>query len=126
MKGRKFQKGARSKYGQAFRDQVARDYESGDLSYSQIAEKYELPNRELAKWWVRSYRKNSVIETIPLSPMTEKEKQEVKALQNRIKELEKQVSDRDLHVLALDTMIDVAEEMGMDIRKKPGTKQSKD
>ena len=54
--------GGQSKYGQSFRDQVARDYESGDLSYRQIAEKYELPSHELAKWWVRSYRKKAEID----------------------------------------------------------------
>lgn len=127
MKGRKNQIGARSKYGRAFRDQVARDYETGDLSYSQIAEKYDLPSRELAKWWVRCYRKNGEIVPPEVSPMTEKEKQEVKALRLENARLRKQLEDAELRALAYDTMIDVAEEqLGVKIRKKSGTKQSND
>lgn len=127
MKGRKNQIGARSKYGQAFRDEVARDYETGDLSYRQIAEKYSLPSHELPKWWVRSYRKKSDIEGLPDLPMTESEKQEQKALKKQIADLEKRVADAELRAHAYDTLIDVAEEtLGIDIRKKSGTKQSND
>lgn len=127
MKGRKNQTGSRSKYGQAFRDQVALDYERGDLSYRQIIEKYGLPSVELPKWWVRCYRKKSDLEvTVPI-PMTEKEKQGEKALKRRISELEKQLADAELRAFAYDTLIDVAEEqLGVEIRKKSGTKQSND
>ena len=119
--------GGQSKYGQAFRDQVARDYESGDLSYRQIAEKYDLPSRELPKWWVRSYRKKAVIEVISITPMTAKEKQEQQALKKQIADLQKRLADAELRALATDTMIDVAEEqLGIEIRKKSGTKQSND
>jgi transposase-like protein len=125
MKGRKNEFGARSKYGQAFRDQVARDYESGDLSYSQVAEKYGLPSKDLPKWWVRCYRKNAEIEPVEVLPMTEKEKQEYKALRMENARLKKRLEDAELRALAFDTMIDVAEEqLGVEIRKKPGTKQS--
>ena len=127
MKGRKNQIGARSKYSHSFRVQVARDYETGDLSYSQIAEKYGLPSRELPKWWVRCYRKKSEIEVISLPPMTEEEEQEQKVLKKRISDLEKRLADAELRALAYDTLIDVAEEqLGLEIRKKPGTKQSND
>ena len=127
MKGRKNQIGARSKYAQAFRDLVARDYETGDLSYSQVAEKYDLPSRELPKWWVRCYRKNQEIAPIEEIPMTEKEKQEVKALKKEIAEMKKRLKEEELRTLALSTMIDVAEErLGEEIRKKIGTKQSND
>jgi len=125
MKGRKNQIGAQSKYGQAFRDQVARDYEAGDLSYSQIAEKYGLPSKELPKWWVRCYRKKGEIVPAEVLTMTEKEKQEIKALRMENAKLKKQVEDAELRALAYDTMIDVAEEqLGVKIRKKSGTKQS--
>ncbi len=110
MKRRKNQIGAQSKYGQAFRDQVALDYESGDLSYSQIAEKYGLPSKELPKWWVRCYRKIGEIVPPEVLTMTEKEKQEVEALRAENAKLKKQLEDAKLRALAYDTMFDVAED----------------
>ena len=60
-------------------------------------------------------------------PMTEKEKQEVKALKKEIAEMKKRLKEEELRTLALSTMIDVAEErLGEEIRKKIGTKQSND
>lgn len=130
MIGRKNRRGpasGSSNYPESFRNQVARDYENGDLSYAQIAEKYSLASKELPKWWVRCYRKKSEIGITSLSPMTEKEKREQKALEKRIAALEKQLADAELRALAYDTLIDVAEEeLKINIRKKPGTKQSND
>jgi hypothetical protein len=60
--------------------------------------------------------------SLPL--MTEQEKQELSALQKQLKAMEKQLEDARMHNIALDTLIDVAEEkLKIDIRKKPGAKQ---
>lgn len=56
--------------------------------------------------------------------MTEAELAELKTLQERIKALEKELEQSKLRGIALDTMIDVAEDqLGIEIRKKAGTKQ---
>ena len=56
--------------------------------------------------------------------MTEKERQKVKALQKRARELEKNLEDAQMKNAALETMIDVAEEhLKITIRKKYGPKQ---
>ena len=127
MQGRKKAKGpvgGSSSYSQTFRDHVARDYELGDLSYAQISDKYGLPNKDMVKWWVRCYRKKGDIVGLISPRMTEKEKRENAALRKRIAELEKQAGEQDLKILLLETMIDIAEEeLEVDIRKKPGTRQ---
>ena len=57
--------------------------------------------------------------------MSEKQKQNLAALQQRNKDLERALQDGDLIILALNTMIDVAEkDFKIPIRKKLGTKQS--
>lgn len=57
--------------------------------------------------------------------MTEKQKKDLFALQQRNKVLERAVRDANLMILALNTLIDVAEQdLKMPIRKKRGTKQS--
>ena len=118
--------GAVSKYSPSFRQQVATDYERGDLSYSQIAEKYGLPGRETVKEWVKAFRKKGEIAPSTAGPMTEDEKRDSDAKDKRIRELERQLEDERLRSLGYSTMIDVAEEeLGVPIRKKYGSKQSK-
>jgi len=52
--------------------------------------------------------------------MTEKEKQKLEALQKQIKAMEKQLEDAQMKNIALNTLIDVAEEkLKINIRKKP-------
>ena len=60
---------------------------------------------------------------VPLAVMTEAEKQELQAMQQRLKELEKQLEDARIRNIALETLVDVAEkELKISIRKKPGAK----
>lgn len=126
MQGRKHQIGAVSKYSQSFRQEVATDYVHGDLSYAQVAEKYGLRGRETVKEWVRSLRKNGEIAPKTALPMTEEEKRASDAKDLRIKDLERQLEDERLRSLGFSTMIDVAEEeLGVPIRKKYGSKQSR-
>ena len=118
--------GAVSKYSPSFRQEVASDYLQGDLSYAQVAEKYGLRGRETVREWVRALRKNGEIAPQTALPMTEEEKRASDAKDRRIKELERQLEDERLRSLGFSTIIDVAEEeLGVPIRKKYGSKQSR-
>ena len=56
--------------------------------------------------------------------MTEKERIKLEALQKRINELEKQLENAQMKNIALETLIDVAEEnLKVPIRKKAGAKR---
>lgn len=128
MEGRKNQRGGIRKYSAALKHEIVRDYLSGDLSYGQVAEKYSLKNKGVVQMFVREYRENPDFGFMPASqiPMNETEKAEREALQKRIKELEKQLEEANLRAFAFDMMIDIAEhELGIEIRKKSGAKQSK-
>ncbi|TXK20970.1 hypothetical protein FVR03_23770 [Pontibacter qinzhouensis] len=57
--------------------------------------------------------------------MNEKQKQNLEALKQRNKQLEKALEEANLMILALHTMIEVAEkDLKISIRKKSGTKRS--
>lgn len=57
--------------------------------------------------------------------MTTQQKQDLQALKQRNAELEQALQDANLMILALNTMIEVAEkELKLSIRKKSGTKRS--
>jgi len=61
---------------------------------------------------------------VTLPPITEAEKVALQKLQQRVKELEKQLQDAEIKNIALETMVDVAEkQFKLPIRKKPGAKQ---
>jgi hypothetical protein len=71
--------------------------------------------------WLARYKQDLIV-TLPV--MTEKERMKLEALQKRIKELEKQLEHSQMKNIALETLIDVAEEqLKVPIRKKAGARQ---
>jgi len=75
----------------------------------------------LIRSWMKDYS-SDIDFTLPL--MTEKEKAKLDAAHKRMKELEKQLEHAQMKNIALETMIDIAEEqLKITIRKKSGLKQ---
>jgi len=59
--------------------------------------------------------------------MTPQEEKELSELKKRNEELVRSLKEASLRILGLETLIDVAEEeLKIEIRKKPGSKQSND
>jgi hypothetical protein len=109
----------------AFRRWLVGEIKSGRLTIRQAIEQFNInPSRNgvaLINSWLVRYGDAHLL---PLPAMTEAEKAEVKALQERIKKLERELEQSKLRGTALDTMIDVAEsQFHIEIRKKAGTKQ---
>ena len=106
------------------RDEIVAAYLGGENSYEELGKYYNVEPQTI-KVWVSRYRKSKNVvslqaDTKPLEDMARKKKEEkspeVLALEARVRELE-------LQNLALNTLIDVAEKNGIDIRKKSGAKQ---
>ena len=106
------------------RDEVVLMYLSGDNSVEDLGEYYNV-NPSTIRTWVKRYRLSQKVVSLqadnkPIEDMARKKKEEkspeVLLLEARIRELE-------LQNLALNTLIDVAERNGIDIRKKSGAKQ---
>jgi transposase len=90
-----------------------------------VAEAMGISSVQTINLWVNAYRKKIQEGLITLPPMTEKQKKDLYALQQRNKELERAVKEANLMILALNSLIDVAEQdLKIPIRKKRGTKQS--
>ncbi|MBL7779556.1 MAG: hypothetical protein JNK66_14855 [Chitinophagales bacterium] len=103
---------------------IAREIHSGRMTMGQAKEYYATRSKNpesLIRNWLREY-KPEIDFTLPV--MTEKEKQKLEAAHKRLKELEKQLEDAQMKNIALETMIDIAEEqLKISIRKKSGPKQ---
>jgi transposase-like protein len=126
----------RGRISKAFKREVAIEYIQGGGTMQEIALKYNLPNLQTVSNWVRCYLTPEEIQNKRLSLPQETpkdtsmpEKQDtskdsmISALEQRIQDLEKLLKHSQLKCKALDTLIDIAEEQGIQIRKKSGAKQ---
>lgn len=123
-----------------YRRAVAIEYFQSGKDRQEICLKYGLKNLATLSNWIASYLTPYEIETkcVYLRPnellsaenMAHQSEEEVKTQAAKIEELEKQVKDLEAKLkksqdknLALNTLIDIAEEQGIRIRKKSGVKQ---
>ena len=116
--------------------EAVREYLEDGIPYRALAKKYGVNRTTINRWVLvhqgihdipRSHKQVSY--DLQQKTLGKKSKQVVQVhqseLEKKIELLEKQLEWEKLRSLALDTMITVAErELQIDIRKKPGTKQS--
>lgn len=109
---------------EAFRRWLVREIVSGRMTQTQAINRFDFGVKDgytLLAHWIKRYSP-SIPVTLPV--MSEKEKQKLEALQKQLKELEKQLENAQMKNVALETMIDVAEEqLKIKIRKKSGPKR---
>ena len=108
-----------SKYSEAFKRAVVCEYERGLLNKDQIQLKYGIGGNSRVLTWCRKYGKLHYPKAGALGrPMKDPQKQ-------RIKDLEKQLADAKLKLVAYEKLITIAEkEEGISILKKGEAKQS--
>ena len=115
---------------------IAIEYYTTDVSAKEICQKYGLSSHTVLCNWVKKYIKDvkSPEKVLPLhrrpasyippglpSDMAKTSKAP-NELEGRIAELEKALKWEQMRTHALETMIEIAEEQGMKIRKKSGAK----
>jgi transposase-like protein len=108
-------------YDPNFKIAVVREYLSGSYSESQVAKKHNLSVKTMnyfVHWYKRSFPEPSMVAPFE-EPGLEKQPGRSQA------ELEKELAYANLKITALEVLISTAErEMGVDIRKKSGSKLS--
>ena len=111
-------------YSDELKEEAAFRVLFGGEDIHEVAEILGVQSTYSISTWVQDYKKRINEGLINLPPMTDRQKKDLKALQLRSKELEKSLKDANLMILALNSMIDIAEkELKIPIRKKRGTKQ---
>lgn len=112
-----------------FKLKVVREVLSGSLTIEQAAERYDIVASKSIKQWIEKFSSDSVIALeIPQSSMSSNSKKRgrPKKQPDDQQALEEALEEARLKIVALETMITIAEEQfKIDIRKKSGTKQSK-
>ena len=118
------------------RQQVIKGYLVDGMTYRQLSEKYGLSKFTINKWVVvyqelnnlprTSKQKTHDLQQMAIKGIPDKDKEQQTDLEQKIGVLEKQLAWEKMRAIALDKMIDIAEkDFNIDIRKKPGTEQSK-
>jgi len=120
------------------KDQIIQEYLTSGCGYRKLASKYRVSRTTICKWvtiyqGIHNLESTKSQQTNYLSLMARKKKNKdadtssnEAVLLQKIASLEKQLADQELKAFVLDTMINVAEkQLNIDIRKKPGTQQSK-
>jgi transposase-like protein len=114
----------RYEYTQAFKEKVVLEvyYQGKDIH--QAVQEYDLPSVYTVQMWIRQFQKQIESGMIVLPAMTEEQKANLKASEQRIKELEKALEYANVVIFSLNHLLDFAEkEYSLPIRKKGGTKQ---
>ena len=111
-------------YEVSFRRWLVSEIDSERMSMQEARDRFSLPKwdyKMLIRRWQNRYS-NEI--HLSLRAMSAKERTDIKALEKRIRELEKQLERAQMKNVALDTMIDIAEnDYKLEIRKKSGPKQ---
>ena len=107
------------------RKSIVKEYEESDLSALDLCKKYGIGAPTTLHSWrsqLRESEKNSIF-AVENDIKVSMQDPERKAYERRIAELEKRLRKSEMQNMALRTMIDIAEEQGLPIRKKSGAKQ---
>ena len=111
-------------YESSFRRWLVCEIESKRISFFEAKDRFKFPDhftREYKKWQ-KIYSEDI---QVSLSLMTAKERTKVESLESRIKDLEKELEHSQKKLIAMNVLVDIAEnEYKIPIRKKSGPKQS--
>lgn len=131
---------SRQKFSRALKRAICIEYMQSGKKRSEIALKYGIPNVNMLSGWVHSCLspleiQNKCVNLPPVNDsqrleMAQEDSQTTSDCLSRIEILEKQIQKLETDLkkakdknLALNTLIDIAEERGIKIRKKSGAKQ---
>ena len=127
------------KFSRGLKRSICIEYMQSGQSRKEIAMKYGLPSTNLLSSWIQSClspleihekcaslpRETPQMDVSMSKDVVQSADQEalIEAQRRQIEKLEKQLKRSQDKVLALNTLIDIAEEQGIRIRKKSGAKQ---
>ncbi|MDQ1327783.1 MAG: transposase [Candidatus Poribacteria bacterium] len=120
------EKEAQNRYSVAFKMQVVNEVENGILSAEEARKLYGIGGKQTINEWLYHYGVNKRIGKV-VHVMTEKEERELLVLRRENRMLKKALEESQVKTIALETVIEVAEEeFKIEIKKKFGAKVLED
>jgi transposase-like protein len=112
-------------YSLAFKQKVVSEIESGYLTVADAKRIYDITHSITIYRWIRQLGKNHLIKKVIRVEMKD-EKDKLKELERKNRELESALAQAHLKNIALESMVESIEELyDIDVKKKFGTKASK-
>jgi len=111
----------RRRFSDSFKRKKVKEIELGKVKVSEICKVYQVSHVSIYKW-IDKFGNSNKPERIIVESKSDTQK--ILALKKRIAELERLVGQKEIQLTFKDKMIDIAEEkFGIEIKKKPSTKQ---
>ena len=110
-------------FSEEFKRQVVREFENGSLSVSQLSKVYSLSAQQIYNWIYKFSTFNEKGSRIV--EMKDSSASKLKEMEQRIKELEQAVGQKQIKIDYLEKMIDIAKtDLNIDIKKNYNTPPS--
>jgi transposase-like protein len=107
---------SRRVFSEDFKKKVVREYEKGEYTVLQLEKYYKISNKSIYDWIYKYSTFNE--KCIRIVEMKHSNTNQIKELETRIKELERAVGVKQLHIDYLEKMIEIAkDDLGVDIKK---------
>ena len=116
----------RNYLGRADREAILREYHLEGKNQVELAKKYDVSYQQVHRILLKFAAANDKSVLLMKNKPKDNQAEELKALQEEVLSLKKQLYDEQMRADFFETMVDVAEEtFNIEIRKKAGTGQSK-
>ena len=110
-------------YSEEFKRKIVKDFESGQFSVPQLEKLFNIGNPLIYRWVYKFSTFNGKGSRI--IEMKESSSGKMKSLEQRVKELERMIGQKQIKIDYLEKMIDIAkDELNIDIKKNSNTPQS--
>ncbi len=111
------------KFTEDFKRQVVKEYESGTFSVRQLGRLYGLANQQIYSWIYKFSTFNE--KGYRIVEAKDSSANKLKEMEERIKELERSIGQKQIKIDFLEKMIDIAKtDLNIDIKKNYDTSQS--
>ena len=109
-----------ARFSESMKRKIVKEYEEGLISKADLKRKYDIKSNSSLQVWLNKYGKLNYKTNLSVGRPNKN------PLLQRIKELEKALEKKEMEVKAVNMFMEIAErELGITIKKKSGTKQSK-
>lgn len=123
MSGRTDCRPTTTRYSEAFRLKVIREIECG-ASQAEVQRKYDIPTNATLHYWLKKYGKNHLLSKV-VRVEDSSERSRIKRLEEEKAQLEKALAQTQIKLLAMESLVEVAEEhYKADFKKNFGQKPS--
>ena len=110
-------------FSEEFKRSIVNDFESGRYSVLQLEKLYKVSNNLIYRWIYKYSTFND--KSIRIIEMKESSTNKIKELEDKVKELERVVGQKQLYIDYMEKMVEIAKkELGLDIKKNFNTPQS--